>query len=119
MIEDAGGRVSGSVSKKTDYVVAGTDAGSKLDKAKELGVTVVDEKEMEKLVGWAPKCSTWNVLYVQSCMYTFARTPCKQTASQVYVSIDAIEKAAPAAKALPAFLDADRHLFFLRVRRQL
>jgi DNA ligase (NAD+) len=51
MIEDAGGRVSGSVSKKTDYVVAGSDAGSKLDKAKELGVTVIEEKEMEKLVG--------------------------------------------------------------------
>jgi len=51
MIEDAGGRVSGSVSKKTDYVVAGTDAGSKLDKAKELGVSVIDEKEMEKLAG--------------------------------------------------------------------
>ena len=51
MIEDAGGRVSGSVSKKTDYVVAGTDAGSKLDKAKELGVSVIDEGEMEKLVG--------------------------------------------------------------------
>src|SRR4029077_16008582 len=49
MIEDAGGRVSGSVSKKTDYVVAGSDAGSKLDKAKELGVTVIEEKEMEKL----------------------------------------------------------------------
>jgi DNA ligase (NAD+) len=49
MIEDAGGRVSGSVSKKTDYVVAGSDAGSKLDKAKELGVPVIDEKEMEKL----------------------------------------------------------------------
>jgi DNA ligase (NAD+) len=50
MIEDAGGRVSGSVSKKTDYVVAGTDAGSKLDKAKELGVKVIDEKEMEELI---------------------------------------------------------------------
>jgi DNA ligase (NAD+) len=49
MIEEAGGRVSGSVSKKTDYVVAGTDAGSKLDKAKELGVKVIDEGEMEKL----------------------------------------------------------------------
>jgi DNA ligase (NAD+) len=51
LIEDAGGRVSGSVSKKTDYVVAGTDAGSKLDKAKELGVPVIDEKEMQKLAG--------------------------------------------------------------------
>ncbi len=51
MIEDAGGKVTGSVSKKTDYVVAGTDAGSKLDKAKELGVLVIDEKEMEKLAG--------------------------------------------------------------------
>ena len=50
LIEDAGGRVSGSVSKKTDYVVAGIDAGSKLDKAKELGVPVIEEKEMEKLV---------------------------------------------------------------------
>ena len=49
IIEDAGGKVTGSVSKKTDYVVAGSDAGSKLDKAKELGVAVIDEKEMEKL----------------------------------------------------------------------
>jgi DNA ligase (NAD+) len=49
MIEDAGGKVTGSVSKKTDYVVAGADAGSKLDKAKELGVKVIDEKEMENL----------------------------------------------------------------------
>ena len=51
MIEDAGGKVAGSVSKKTDYVVAGADAGSKLDKAKELGVAVINEMEMERLVG--------------------------------------------------------------------
>jgi DNA ligase (NAD+) len=49
LIEDAGGKVTGSVSKKTDYVVAGEDAGSKLDKAKGLGVKVIDEKEMGKL----------------------------------------------------------------------
>src|SRR5207237_942633 len=51
LIEDAGGKVVGSVSKKTDYVVAGSDAGSKLDKAKELGVNLIDEDEMEKLAG--------------------------------------------------------------------
>jgi len=50
LIEDAGGRVSGSVSKKTDFVVAGTDAGSKLDKARELGVSVIDEDAMERLM---------------------------------------------------------------------
>ena len=51
MIEDAGGRVSSSVSKKTDHVVAGSDAGSKLDKAKELGVNVIGEKDLEGLLG--------------------------------------------------------------------
>jgi DNA ligase (NAD+) len=50
LIEDAGGKVSGSVSKKTDYVVAGDDPGSKLEKAKELGIEVIDEKRMEELV---------------------------------------------------------------------
>jgi DNA ligase (NAD+) len=51
MIEDAGGKVTGSVSKKTDYVVAGADAGSKLDKAKELGVAVIDESALGRLLG--------------------------------------------------------------------
>ena len=46
-----GGKVTGSVSGKTDYVVAGTDAGSKLSKAEELGRPVLDEKALKKLLG--------------------------------------------------------------------
>jgi DNA ligase (NAD+) len=49
-IEALGGKVSGSVSKKTDYVVVGEDAGSKLDKAQKLGVKIVDEAELLKLL---------------------------------------------------------------------
>ena len=50
LIEAAGGKVSGSVSKKTDYVVAGEDAGSKLEKAQGLGVAVIDEAQLRALL---------------------------------------------------------------------
>jgi DNA ligase (NAD+) len=51
IVQQHGGKVSGSVSKKTDYVVVGTDPGSKYDKARELGVTTLSEAEFEKLLG--------------------------------------------------------------------
>jgi DNA ligase (NAD+) len=50
LVQQHGGKISGSVSKKTDYVVVGTDPGSKYDKAKELGVTILTEGEYEKLL---------------------------------------------------------------------
>jgi DNA ligase (NAD+) len=50
-IKDNGGKTSGSVSKKTDYVLAGTEAGSKLDKARELGVQIISEEDFLKMIG--------------------------------------------------------------------
>ena len=50
MAQDVGAKVSGSVSKKTDYVIAGAEAGSKLEKAQQLGVTVIDEAEFLHLL---------------------------------------------------------------------
>ena len=50
LIEERGGRVAGSVSGRTDFVVAGRDPGSKYDRAVKLGVTILDEKEFMKLL---------------------------------------------------------------------
>jgi DNA ligase (NAD+) len=50
-IKDAGGKASGSVSKKTDYVLVGDKPGSKYDKARELGVKIITEDEFRKLIG--------------------------------------------------------------------
>jgi DNA ligase (NAD+) len=56
-IEAAGGRVTGSVSKATDFLVAGEEAGSKLDKAKSLGVEIIDEAELLRRIGSAATSS--------------------------------------------------------------
>ena len=53
IVLDMGGNVGSAVTKQTDYVVAGTDPGSKLEKARQLGVKIIDEKEFKKLIGRA------------------------------------------------------------------
>jgi DNA ligase (NAD+) len=60
MIRDAGGNVTGSVSKNTDYLLAGEEAGSKLDKAKELGVKIISENEFLEMLGTGKKASKSN-----------------------------------------------------------
>ena len=51
LIESYGGKISSSVSKKTDYVLAGDDAGSKLTKAQNLGVKIIDEQQLIAMLG--------------------------------------------------------------------
>ena len=56
LIEAAGGKVTGSVSKKTDYLVAGEDPGTKLTKAQELGTEILDEDGLRELLGRLARC---------------------------------------------------------------
>jgi DNA ligase (NAD+) len=51
LIKLFGGKVTGSVSKSTSYVIAGENPGSKLDKARQLGIAIIDEAELERIVG--------------------------------------------------------------------
>jgi len=55
LIREAGGNVTGSVGKNTDYMLAGESAGSKFDKARELGVPVLDEAQFRTMIGGATK----------------------------------------------------------------
>jgi len=55
LIEKAGGRVADGVTKSTDTVVAGDEAGSKLDKAKTLGIEIIDEAELKRRTQWKPR----------------------------------------------------------------
>jgi DNA ligase (NAD+) len=49
-IQEMGGKVSGSVSAKTDFLLCGTDAGSKLEKARQLGIKIIDENEFQEMI---------------------------------------------------------------------
>lgn len=51
IIEQHGGKTSSSVSKKTDYVLAGEEAGSKLKKAQDLGITIINEQQFKEMIG--------------------------------------------------------------------
>lgn len=55
LVENEGGHAAGSVSRKTDFVVAGTEAGSKLDKARGLGVKIISEEEFLSMMGGTSK----------------------------------------------------------------